>query len=263
MGFWDIFKRQQPPPQQIAPRVDQVQPMTCHGGQVINADLLLWIVHYRMIDTATYGVIFDKYYEEETEASARRLYNQLKSQPLKSDCITAADYWGEHKRQDFQKAVDEIRLKLKAQYEQDLQALAHKQAQRQDKQVRLHDKHLQELYQLREDYKKLCAEYDRQQTQHQQEISTIMQAQHEQIETETAQAVEQATASIQAQLDRFKQEAQEAGNNLLRVLTSDPDEQAQEVKRLRKRLRQAGIEAGPAQLQLIAYYLAPLFTDTD
>jgi hypothetical protein len=263
MGFFDIFKRQQPQPQQIAPRVDQVQPMTCHGGQVINADLLLWIVHYRMIDAVTYRIIFDKYYEEETEQGARRLYNQLRAQPLKGECISSVDYWGEHARQDFQKAVDSIRLKMKEQYQQDIAKLAQAQAQRQDKQVRLHDKHLQELYQLREDYKKLCADYDKQQAQHQQEISTIMQAQHEQTDQETAKAVEQATASIQAQLDRFKQEAQEAGNNLLRVLTSDPDEQAQECKRLRKRLRQAGIEAGPAQVQLVAYYLAPLFTDTD
>jgi chromosome segregation ATPase len=237
--------------------------MSCHDGQVINAGLLTWVVHYRMIDTYTNRVIYDKYYEEETEASARRLYNQLKAQPLKGDCIASVDYWGEHKRQDFQKAVDSIRLELKAQYEQDIAKLAQAQAQRQDKQVRLHDKHLQELYQLREDYKNLCQQYDQEQERHKKEIEEIMGAQAEQIETETAKAIEQAIASIQAQLDRFKQEAQEAGNNLLRVLTSDPDEQAQEVKRLRKRLRQAGIDHGPAQVQLVAYYLAPLFTDTD
>jgi hypothetical protein len=216
-----------------------------------------------MIDTATYRVIFDKYYEEETEASARRLYNQLKSQPLKGECISSVDYWGEHARQDFQKAVDSIRLELKKQYEQDLQALARKQAQKQDRQVSLHDKHLKELYELRQQFKALCADYDRQQAQHQQEISTIMQAQHEQIEEETAKTIEQATVSIRAEFDQFKAEAREAGNNLLRVLASDPKEIDQEYKRLKKRLRQAGIEAGPAQVQLVAYYLAPLFTDTD
>ena len=122
--------------QEIAPGVADVVPMSCHGGQVINADLLLWVVHYRMIDTYTNRVIYDKYYEEETEQGARRLYNQLKAQPLKGDCITAADYWGEHKRQDFQRAVDEIRLKLKAQYEQDLQALASRHQMQTRKQER-------------------------------------------------------------------------------------------------------------------------------
>jgi excisionase family DNA binding protein len=91
----------------------------------------------------------------------------------------------------------------------------------------------------------------------------IMGAQHEQIETETAQAIEQATASIRAEFDQFKAEAREAGNNLLRVLASDPKEIDQEYKRLKKRLRQAGIDHGPVQVQLVAYYLAPLFTDTD
>lgn len=263
MGFWDIFKRPQPQPSQIAPRVDQMPPMTCHGGQIVNAGLLLWIVHYRMIDTVTYRVIFDKYYEEETEASARRLYNQLKSQPLKGDCIASADYWGEHKRQDFQAALDEIRLELKKQYESDLQALAQRQRQHQDKQFNLHDKHLKELYELRQQFKALCADYDRQQAQHKQEIDTIMGAQAEQIETETAKAIEQATASIRQDFDRFKAEAREAGRNLLRVLASDSQEIDKEYKRLKKRLRQAGIEAGPAQVQLVAYYLAPLFADTD
>jgi hypothetical protein len=264
VGFFDIFRKPAPPtPPTVAPNVSDVAPMTCHGGQVINADLILWIVHYRMIDTATYRVIFDKYYEEETEASARRLYNQLKSQPLKGECIASVDYWGEHKRQDFQRAVDEIRLQLKAQYESDLQALSRKQAQRQDKQVALHDKHLKELYELRQQFKALCADYDRQQAQHQQEIDTIMGAQAEQIETETAKAIEQATASIRQDFDRFKAEAQEAGRNLLRVLASDQQETEQEYKRLKKRLRAAGIDHGPAQVQLVAYYLAPLFSDTD
>lgn len=264
MRLFDIFSKPVPPtPPTVAPDVADVAPMSCHGGQVINADLLLWVVHYRMIDVKTYRVIYDKYYEEETEASARRLYNQLKSQRLSGDCIASVDFWGEHARQDFQRAADSIRQKLKTQYEQDLQILAQRQRQRQDKQIRLHDKHLQELYQLRENYKNLCADYDRQQAQHQQEISTIMQAQHEQIETETDKAVVQAVEQVQSDFDTFKAEAREAGENLLRVLASDPQEVDQEYKRLKKRLRQADIEAGPAQVQLIAYYLTPLFSDTD
>jgi isopenicillin N synthase-like dioxygenase len=119
------------------------------------------------------------------------------------------------------------------------------------------------LYELRQQFKALCADYDRQQAQHQQEISTIMQAQHEQTEEETAKTIEQATASIRQDFELFKAQAREAGNNLLRLLASDPDEQDQEYKRLKKRLRQAGIDHGPAQVQLIAYYLAPLFSDTD
>jgi DnaJ-domain-containing protein 1 len=90
-----------------------------------------------------------------------------------------------------------------------------------------------------------------------------MQAQHEQIEEETAKTIEQATASIRQDFELFKAQAREAGNNLLRVLASDPQETEQEYKRLKKRLRAAGIDHGPAQVQLVAYYLAPLFTDTD
>jgi hypothetical protein len=259
VGFFDIFRKPAPPtPPTVAPDVSDVAPMSCYGGQVINANLLLWVVHYRMIDTYTNRVIYDKYYEEETEAGARRLYNQLKSQPLKGDCIASVDYWGEHKRQDFQKAVDEIRLKMKEQYRQDVERLAQRQAGRQDKQAQLHDKHLKELYTLREQFKALCEQYDKEQERHKAEIDTIMQAQHEQVETETAQAIEQATASIRQDFELFKAQAREAGNNLLRVLASDPAEQEQEYKRLKKRLRQAGIEAGPAQVQLVAYYLAPL-----
>jgi hypothetical protein len=216
-----------------------------------------------MIDIYTNRVIYDKYYEEETEQGARRLYNQLRAQPLKGECISSVDYWGEHARQDFQKAVDSIRLKMKEQYQQDIAKLAQAQAQRQDKHVSLHDKHLKELYELRQQFKALCADYDKQQAQHQQEISTIMQAQHEQTEEETAKTIEQATASIRQDFEQFKAQAREAGNNLLRVLASDPQETEQEYKRLKKRLRAAGIDHGPAQVQLVAYYLAPLFTDTD
>jgi hypothetical protein len=212
-----------------------------------------------MIDVKNYRVIYDKYYEEETEASARRLYNQLKSQRLSGDCIARVDFWGEHARSDFQKVVDEIRLKLKEQYEQDL----HKLASRQGKQVQLHDKHLAELMQLRQDFKQLCEDYDRQQAQHQQEISTIMQAQHEQIETEIDKAIAQAVEQVQSDFDTFKDSAKQAGNDIIRVLLMTPDEQKEECRRLTKHLRKAGIDKGPAQLRLIAYYLAPLYADDD
>jgi hypothetical protein len=188
-------------PQEVAPDVADVAPMSCHGGQVINANLLLWIVHYRMIDTATYRVIFDKYYEEETEASARRLYNQLKSQLLKGDCITSVDYWGEHKRQDFQKAVDEIRLKLKAQYEHDLQALA----SRHQMQTRKQERRLADL-------QKNLLEYKR-------ENQRLLQA---------LQGQEQEHQHQQEQ-EQFRREVNQAANNVLRVLTASPHEQARDT----------------------------------
>jgi hypothetical protein len=208
-----------------------------------------------MIDVKTYRVIYDKYYEEETEASARRLYNQLKSQRLSGDCIASVDFWGEHARQDYQAALDEMRLKLKAQYEQDLHKLASKQESRR----RVQDKQLDELYTLRQQFKNLCSDYDKEQERHKAEIEQIMQAQHEQIETEMAKAVE----ALKSDFDTFKDSAKQAGNDIIRVLSMTPDEQKEECRRLGKYLRKAGIDKGPAQLRLIAYYLAPLYTDDD
>lgn len=231
MGLFDIFRKPAPPtPPTIAPHVSDVKPMTCHGGQVINANLLLWIVHYRLIDTATYRVIIDKYYEEATEASARRLYNQLKTQSLKGDCIASVDYWGEHKRQDFQEVVDTIRLKQKAQYAADIAALA----SRHQAQTRKQERRLADL-------QKNLLEYKR-------ENQRLLQA---------LQGQEQEHQHRQEQ-EQFQREVNQAASNVLRILTASPHEQAQETRRLAGKLSAAGIEQGPDGLRLIAYYLAPL-----
>jgi hypothetical protein len=235
MGIFD--KLFQPytaqPPQEVAPDVSEVKPMTCHSGQVIDANLLLWVVHYRMIDTITNRIIYDKYYEEETEQGARRLYNQLRAQPLKGECISSIDYWGEHARQDFQKAVDSIRLKMKEQYQQDITALA----SRHQAQTRKQERRLADLQKNLLEYK--------------QENARLLQA---------LQGQEQEHQHRQEQ-EQFQREVNQAANNVLRVLTAAPHEQAQEARRLASNLRAAGIEQGPDGLRLIAYYLAPLLKD--
>lgn len=231
MGLFDIFRKSAPPtPPTIAPHVSEVKPMTCHSGQVINANLLLWVVHYRMIDARYSKIIYDKFYEEETEASARRLYNQLKTQSLKGDCIASVDYWAEHSRQDFQEAVDGIRLKMQTQYQHDLQALA----SRHQAQTRKQERRLADL-------QKNLLEYKR-------ENQRLLQA---------LQGQEQEHQHQQEQ-EQFRRKVNQAAGNVLRVLTASPHEQAQETRRLAGKLSAAGIEQGPDGLRLIAYYLAPL-----
>ena len=172
MGFFDIFKRPQPQPSQIAPHVSDLPPMTEHAGKVLNADCIKWVVHCYLIDTDYNKIICDKYYKYDFEAAAREMYYTLQKQNYRGACIARVDYWGEYQGKDFQESLQEIKSRLAENYANSLKLLQEKAS---DKSIRAADKINARYLNLKQEHKNLLAEYGKYESEVKQAAGNILQ----------------------------------------------------------------------------------------
>jgi hypothetical protein len=200
MGLFDkLFQpyTAKPKPQEVAPDVKDVPPMTCHAGKVLNADCIKWTVHCYLIDTDYNKVIYDNYNSFDSEAAAREMYYMaLKENNRRGACICRCDYWGEYQGRDFQQALDEIKSRLAEDYSNSLKLLQSRQS---DQQVRAADKINARYLDLKQEHKNLLEEYGKYVSEVKQAAANILQIlQSDEIYTER-------------EAERLKQELARAG----------------------------------------------------
>jgi hypothetical protein len=173
MGIFDkLFQPYTAKPQEVAPDVADVAPMSCHAGKVLDADCIKWTVHTYLIDDKYNKVIYDKYMSFDSEAAAREMYYTLQRENYKGGCICRCDYWGEYQGKDFQESLQEIKSRLAGDYANSLKLLQEKAS---DKSIRAADKINARYLQLKADYKNLLELHDRYKSEVKQAASNILQ----------------------------------------------------------------------------------------
>lgn len=173
MGLFDkLFSQYTAKPQEVAPDVADVAPMSCHAGKVLNADCIKWIVHCYLINTDYNKLIYDKYYKYDSEAAAREMYYSLQRENYKGGCICRCDYWGEYQGKDFQQALQEIKERLAEDYSNSLKLLQSRQS---DQQIRAADKINARYLDLKQEHKNLLEQYSKYESDVKQAASNILQ----------------------------------------------------------------------------------------
>jgi hypothetical protein len=159
-------------PQEVAPDVSEVAPMTCHAGKVLDADCIKWTVHIYLIDDKYNKVIYDKYMSFDSEAAAREMYHSLQRENYKGGCICRVDFWGEYQGRDFQQALQEIKARLAEDYANSLKLLQEKAS---DKSIRASDKINQRYLDLKQEHKILLEQYSKYKSDVKQAAGNILQ----------------------------------------------------------------------------------------
>jgi hypothetical protein len=174
MGLFD--KLFQPytaqPPQEVAPDIKDVPPMTCHAGKVLDANKIKWIAHCYLIDTTYNKLIYDKYMHFDSEVAAREMCYTLQRENYKGGCICRCDYWGEYQGKDFQESLQEIKSRLQEDYSNSLKLLQSKQS---DQQIRAADKINARYLDLKQEHKNLLEQYSKYKSDVKQAAANILQ----------------------------------------------------------------------------------------
>ena len=199
MGLFDnLFSR---PQVQAAPSVDSKPAMTDYHGQVINANVVLWQVHQYIIDTSISKIIYDKYYQCDSEYQARSLANSLNSQSLAGTCVNRCDWWGEYAGQDFQTALQQARERISQDYQSQFDKLASKAS---NDRTRILDSLQAKYLALKQDYHNLQQDYDRKEQEHKAEYERLKAGYQRQIDS----LREQETTTAPPDLDAIRQQVE-------------------------------------------------------
>ena len=272
MGLFDnLFSR--PQPAQVAPSVMDKPSMTDHRGQVLNANMIIWRVHQYIVDTSISKIIYDKYYQCDSEYQARSLANSLNSQSLAGTCVNRCDFWGEYAGQDFQTALAQIRERIKQDYQSQFDKLASKASNDRTRELdTLYKKYLA----LKQDYAALRQDYDKREQEHKAEYERLKQGYQRQIDSLREQeqeppAPQPAPPDLDAIREEIRQEeiykailivrerAKIAIDNVIHVLTQ-PDKNQYRAQRLAQDSDFVQLK-GDTATRLVKYYLYKLIDD--
>ena len=267
MGLFDYFAKPQPAP--TAPDVMDKPPMTDYHGKIINADSILWRVHQYIIDTSISKIIYDKYYQCDSEYQARSLANNLNSQSLAGACVNRCDWWGEYSGQTFQAALAQIRDKIASDYAGQFERLAQKQS---DSKVKAMDSLNKKYYDLKQDYINLKADYDKREEDYKSREAQLKAALQRQIDDLRQQEQEPSAPSappidveaIQAEaIDKarliVKERTRIIINDVIHVLTQ-PEKNEYRASRLIHDADFVRLK-GDTATKLVKYYLYKLIED--